>query len=492
MRSCLCALLLAAGLAAPAAPALSQGVPLKQQVTLADMASYSGQAMAGTAEAWNAFLGSAPAWLTVTKDSVNAIIIHQQLSKGDAWGAFKTFGEYGAGFMLGEWQAAGNLPLATITTAFQVAVAAGDFVHSQYFIPTLVDRLYADYRAQRAAGESHAQVWSELRYVVPHPVLAEVKKRAIYPAHDLTWDKPDFAKASRTLTAEAAGKAIRVTYRAPGNWPYGRPYLIHHAGQGGTPRFARTIDVEVSGDPPAALSGLMYDITKLNERYRDAGGYLDSAGLTAVEATLKRLLAEVAKPGDVARALDEEAVAYVGRMLELRYAREVLTRAVEQASRKARDNLVRARLAYDEFLKSWQALPEGPPVIDLPCCRYWLVQSGGERRLVGRYVTPKGTAVIYRSEPMADWLPLPFGLVAVQSGVGYHIYPGPCPASRPPGSGCPYLVARLGETAEVIFRQEVSRFSCQNSPADLSYLKCDWQRLDAKGTVVAQDSLILK
>ena len=301
------------------------------------------------------------------------------------------------------------------------------------------------------------------------PVIADVKKRVIYPRHGVA-PGGDLAKASRTVTGVAAGRRLRVIWRDRANWTVGTDFVLHHKGRETPPRFTRLIDIEVTGDPNRVLDEVLFNVTRLNERYRQYAGYLDSAGLIAVEAALRDLFAKVAERDDMGPVMHEEAVAYIGRMLDVRYAEALAREVIARAGGKGRDKMARVRLEFEKFLETWLMDPDWPPFFAVPCCTYWHLAEGGDNYIIGRYTTAKGTVVRYRSGPIDLFLPhMPgAGLALVKSGIGYHIYfekhDGP--------TGTLATVYRLGETAERIFHARVSRWSCSDPTGDYGELHC--------------------
>jgi hypothetical protein len=458
-------------------PRAARGADVLAPPTWERVAMATGQVTAGSQATWEAFLGQTPKWIGVCANSLAALDIHAKLSAGDGWGAARSFVEYGGGVLLSDWAAAGGPPVGATVAVFSAYVAANDFIRDRWFIPSLVDSLQAAYDQARTGGETADQAWEAVRYGQGiQPVLAEVKRRVVRPRRGLDPNVPDGTKANRVAEGQAAGRTIRVTWIPKDRWSLGKDLLIRHKGTEADdgPRFTRIIDIELTGDPKAARESLLYEITRLNERYRDQGKYMDSAGLTQVTATLDRLLARVSDGSRVGEEMDDEAQAYVARMLEVRYARAYLTKGLDAVARTSHVRLASAVEAYADWLALQPPEPEGPPFLDLPCCRYWHVVDGqGHDRITGSYVTPKGTRVAYTSGTIANYVPaMPHaGLVALKSGAGYHIY-----FETTGSQGTVVVVTKLGEQVETLFHERVARWSCQDMAPDMAWLRCRFER----------------
>ena len=325
------------------------GAELKQKATLADYANYTGHLTGTSLLAWDSFLDNSPGMIGVAKDSLNGIIIHEQLSKGDAKGAFMTLFNFTAGFLADQLHQAGYGPLGNVKTLIEAYIAANDFLHNYYFIPTLVDGIYRGYKRQRDSGETHAQVWDVLQFSrATHPLIADAKKQAIHPRYNVQ-KGVNLSETTRKASGSAADREIQVTYHHKDKWPYKRPQLIRHKGKTGTPRFLSIIDIELTGDHKKALPSLMLEITRLNERYRDKGKYMSQGDLMVVEKELSRLLDESASAAEFGKKINTEAVKYVGAMLDYRYNKEKLSEHIRWLGKKSSDDLKRVERAFKTF-----------------------------------------------------------------------------------------------------------------------------------------------
>lgn len=458
--------------------------------SFAGMSQATGQALGGSAAAWDRFLGEQPRWADALGHAMAALAIQRRLEAGDARGALNAFGAHAGGVLLQEWQAAGGPPVAAAAAMFQGWVAANELVRDGIFLPALVDGVYAPYAAARQAGESPAQAWAAVQHARGLvPVLAEVKRRVIRPRLGLDPDTPDLSRARRTESGRAGGKSVRVTWVPREDWPYGRDLLIRHGREEGVPRFSHTLDITLTGDPRGHLDDLMYEITRLNERYRQYPGYLDNAGLAAVQAELGRLLTALAGPdsdSEVARRIQAAAEDYVRRMLEARYARTHLATGIQATADRARQRLGAAAAAYQAWLEAQVPFtePDHPPFIDLPCCRWWEVHEDGARRVKGWYLNPEGGKVVYVSAPLARGFAPETGLFAGASGNGYHVFFSEIGI---PPRGNRAIVVRLGTRPETVFDRWVQGWNCREIPGGLA---CDWQLRDESGQNVVDTGTV--
>ncbi len=305
---------------------LLQGDGLKRDVTLSDMQKYVGGLADVSQKTWEAFIGQMPGVLSVAKDSMNAIAIHQQLSKGSISGAAKSVLDYGIGFISGEWESAGYGPLASMMTAFSVYDASLDFIHSQWFMPSLVDSVYGKYKSERDEGQTHEAVWENFGTYFIQPIKAEVKDKVIYPRHNLKNMGDDKSKATRWVLSKVGPKAVKVTCMDRSNWPYSetQKVYIRHKGKGTTPLFETAIDIEVWDlqDIDGLTLDIMTDLYKLNDiKYPNLKNRFTVAQMEELEGKLGNMLKEL-KDRDIGPELDAEAEEYIGQMLEVRYAKE--------------------------------------------------------------------------------------------------------------------------------------------------------------------------
>ena len=265
----MCLLLISATSAGSQELVLLKGDGLKRDVTLSDMQKYVGGLADVSQKTWELFIGEMPGMLSVAKDSMNAIAVHQQLSKGSIAGAAKTVLDYGIGFIAGEWENAGYGPLATVITTFNVYDASLDFIHSQWFKPALIASVYDKYKTERNEGQTHEAVWENFGTYFIQPIKADVKNKVIYPRHNLKNMSDNKAVATRWLTGKVGAKTVKVTYMDKTNWPYSESQKIYirHKGKGAEPLFATAINIEVwnLSDINNLTLDIMTDLYTLND-----------------------------------------------------------------------------------------------------------------------------------------------------------------------------------------------------------------------------------
>ncbi|MDO9508916.1 MAG: hypothetical protein Q7I97_06180 [Thermovirgaceae bacterium] len=322
----ICVLLVSAGNAGSQELVLLKGDGLKRDVTLSDMQKYVGGLADVSQKTWELFVGLMPGMLSVAKDSMNAIAVHQKLSKGSISDAAKSVLDYGIGYISGEWESAGYGPLATMMTAFSVYDASLDFIQSQWFMPSLVDSVYEKYKAERGEGQTHEAVWETFGTYLIQPIKGEVKNKVIYPRHNLKDMSDDKTKATRWVTGKVGTKTIKVTFMDKSNWPYGETQKVYilHKGKGTTPLFATTINMEVwdLSNMDALLLDTMNDLYTLNDiKYPKLENRFSETQMKQLETKLRGMLQEL-KDKDIGPELDVEAEEYIGQMLQVRYARE--------------------------------------------------------------------------------------------------------------------------------------------------------------------------
>ncbi len=340
---------------------LLQGDGLKRDVTLSDMQKYVGGLADVSQKTWEAFIGQMPGALSVAKDSMNAIAIHQQLSKGSISGAAKSVLDYGIGFIAGEWESAGYGPLASMMTAFSVYDASLDFIHSQWFMPSLVDSVYGKYKSERDEGQTHEAVWETFGTYFIQPIKAEVKNKVIYPRHNLKDMGDDKSKATRWVLSKVGQKAVKVTCMDRSNWPYSetQKVYIRHKGKGSTPLFETAIDIEVwdLSDIDGLTLDIMTDLYKLNDiKYPDLKNRFTVAQMDELEGKLKGMLKEL-KDRDIGPELDAEAEEYIGQMLEVRYAKEAADKLIsvaDKAKPQAEKDLLGVARQLKDFIPKQQ------------------------------------------------------------------------------------------------------------------------------------------
>jgi hypothetical protein len=455
------------------------------------VAGLSGTAIGGSAAAWGKFLGEQPQWAAPLNHAVAAIQINQKLETGDIDGAVFVFGGYAGGLFLSAMENAGHGPWGTGVAVFNGWVAANELVRDLVFLPTLVDGLYAPYEALRQQGLSPDDAWNEIGTYGLNAVLAEVKRQVVRPELGLDPDAPDLGAAQRTETARAAGKTIRVTWVPEDRWPYGRPILIRHAptAAGRPPAFASVIDISLTGRPDGQLADLMYEITRLNERYSDAPNYLSSTGLAEVEVALGGLLAKLSSgesDADLGRRIEDLAQAYVHARLEARFTQARLVEGIRQAATRGNATVGDAVAAFHDWLDRQTPIeePDGVPFIDLDCCRWWEVNEGG-RRVKGWYVNADGDKVAYTSRPLDALTPAYAGLSAGASGSGYHVYRTGEPDQN---LRVHMIVVRLGITPETIFDDWVNRWTNRLVPGGYA---SDWEVIDPRSKAVIRSGTVV-
>ena len=369
-----------------------------KELTPQDIADYSGNAINVSAAAWEKFVKEMPKQLIVAKDSINAIIIHQKLSKGDVPGAIDTLLQYLGGVILSEAEAAGHGPWATVTTLFQAYCAANDIIKDRIFIPGLFDDLYAKYKRMRDSGETHESAWDETLSAAKgtNPLLADIKARVIYPEFNAKSDGSGVVKASRVAKGSAAGRQVVILNLEPEDWKYPqkRP-LIRHKGNGvGGPRFRRVIDIEITGlvkdNADKYVDEIMDGVLKLNEfNYRNDPGYMKQSQIDEVRKTVASLLKVILnqKPGET---LDREAVAYLGAQLQKRYAKEKVSETMSvkaDEGKKELGRIAQTLIEIDQDLKKGKSvagvLPKAsaylpdPKLLPLPeGYQEWFMQKG--------------------------------------------------------------------------------------------------------------------
>lgn len=333
-----------------------KGDGLKRDITLSDMQKYVGGLDDISQQAWDAFGKSMPGMLSVAKDSMNAIAVHQELSKGSISGAAKSVLDYGIGLIAGEWESAGYAPLASMMTAFSVYDTSLNFIHSQWFMPSLVDSVYAKYRDERDEGQSHEAVWETFGTYFIQPIKAEVKNKVIYPRHNLKDMSDDKAQATRWVTGKVGPKTVKITCMAKTNWPYSetQKVYIRHKGKGATPLFETAIDIEVwdMSDINGLTLDIMIDLYKLNDiKYPDLENRFTNAQMEQLQAKIKGMLQEL-KDKDIGPELDIEAEEYIGQMLKVRYAKEDADK-LKAVAAKARPDAEKELLGVARKLKEF-------------------------------------------------------------------------------------------------------------------------------------------
>jgi len=350
-----------------AGPALSaelvilKGDGLKRDVTLSDMQKYVGGLADVSQKTWEAFIGQMPGALSVAKDAMNAIAVHQELSKGNVAGAAKNIMDYGIGLVAGEWENAGYAPLATMMTAFTVYDASLDFINSQWFKPALIDSVYDKYKLERDEGQTHRQVWENFGTYFINPIKADVKNKVIYPRHDLKDMGDDKKKATRGVTGKVGQKKIKVTYMDKSNWPYSQAQKVYirHSGKGTEPVFATLIDIQIwdLSDINGTALDIINSVYKLNDiKYPDLKNRFTNAQMDELKGKLKGMLKEL-KDKDIGPELDAEAEEYIGQMLETRYAQEA-ARKLAAVTEEARPGAESSLLDVARQLKQFE-----PPVL---------------------------------------------------------------------------------------------------------------------------------
>lgn len=391
-----------------------------------------GQVAGGGATTWSAFLDEQPRWATPVSNALAARQAYLRFSSGDLAGALTGLAEHGSGVLLSLWETAGGPPIGTVNSLFGAWVAANDLARDYVFLPTLVDAVYDDYARARDAGETSDTVWESL--VVDSrltPVIAEIKRRVIRPELGLDSDTPDLRNAVRQVSETVAGRPVRITWLPEAVWPYGRPYLIVHstsAGANGMPRFAEIVDIRLTGDVASLVDALRYEVVRLNERYRDAPNYLSSEQVAEVESAIGRLAAELAaerSDADLAADIQRRAEALCHGTLETRYLNERLPDTLQEIERLTRPDLDRAVTAYQAWLsdRELDRWPDTPPVIDLPCCRWWVVPEAGGSVLTGYYFNQNGDRIAYRSRPSyhpSNDHAVLNGFLISTDGIAYH------------------------------------------------------------------------
>ncbi|MDU8926605.1 hypothetical protein RXV86_04330 [Alisedimentitalea sp. MJ-SS2] len=481
--------------------AMALGLPGagQSQMTVPDydvIAGVAGTAAGGGAATWAQFLGEQPNWAGPLNHAVVAIQIHERLENGDTTGALNAFGTYSGGLLLQAWQDAGGAPWGSAATMFQGWVAANELVRDTFFLPQLVEAVYAPYEQARLvtrnvknAEQASKMAWAQTRHAKGmNAVLGEVKRTVIRPKLGLDPDDPILSQAIRSEFAKVAGKELRVTWIPEDKWQFGRPILIRHKAKspGGVPLFSRRIEVELTGDAAGLQDRLIYEIIRLNERYRDVPGYMSASELAVVETALGGMLQALARgPSDaeVGRQIDDMAAEHVRKVLEGRFARKHLVDAVEAAAQRGQNTAGRAMAAYRDWLAEQDPIeePEGTPFMDMECCRWWEVNEGG-RRVKGWYVNKDGDKVAYTSAPLAMFDPGFAGLFAGASGNGYHVY-----RTGTPGKTTHMIAVRLGLQPETLFDQTVSTWNCKPLIGGLS---CAWTIRDDSGQTVLDSGVV--
>ena len=324
---------------------------LVRDITADDLANYSGKTLSATeAAAWGLFKKEAPASLGMAGKGIAAVTLHRQLQKGDLSAAAGTIVDYAIDIVLGEYQSAVGTPLASIKALADFYVAANDFIHDQYFIPTLVDGIYARYRESRETPNTHEQAWEVLQAMRMEPLIAKVLKEAVYPKHNLVWGDDDKSKATTWIEGKAGGRTIKIKNRHGSTWPYPqfRKFIIHTKKD----RFLSVIDIDATG--MENYEGYRHEVEmalwKLNEGYRGTPGYLDPQQMKAIEAKIAELAARLAAQ-EIGPRLRDEAVAYIGEMLQARYAREVFQREIPKLGERGLEDLERVVAELREFAR---------------------------------------------------------------------------------------------------------------------------------------------
>jgi len=337
---------------------------LVRDITADDLANYSGKTLSATeAAAWGLFKTEALASLGMAGKGIAAVTLHRQLQRGDLSAAAGTIVDYAIDIVLGEYQGAVGTPLASIKALADFYVAANDFIHDQYFIPTLVDGIYARYRESRETPNTHEQAWEVLQAMKMEPLIARVLKEAVYPKHNLVWGDDDTSKATTWIEGRAGGRTIKIKNRHSSTWPYPqfRKFLIHTTKD----RFLSVIDIDATG--MENYEGYRHEVEmalwKLNEGYKGTPGYLNQGQMKAIEAKIAELAARLAAR-EIGPRLRDEAVAYIGDMLRARYAREVFQREIPKLGERGLEDLEGVVAELREFARRQEKEAPAPVVKD--------------------------------------------------------------------------------------------------------------------------------
>lgn len=115
--------------------------------------------------------------------------------------------------------------------------------------------------------------------------------------------------------------------------------------------------------------------------------------------------------------------------------------------------------------------PAGPPFMNLPCCKYWLVQKDGRYYVTGYYFNQAKQKVDYTSDALSPvhLADTTKGLFAVTGGNGYHLYFHD-DYDLKTGLGT-FVVTRLGDKVEPLHRIQFAGRCYLKFAPDFSYIE---------------------